>query len=66
MSRRVCRLLALLLAVGILAGCGAKNPEPAMAGEGAFGAQMDSAVPSASQEPQSAAQTTWAAGTVSN
>ena len=62
MSRRACRLLALLLAVGMLAGCGAKNPEPAMAGEGAFGAQMDSAVPSASQEPQSAAQTTWAAG----
>ena len=65
MSRRLCRLLALLLTAGMLSGCGAKTPDPVMAGEGAFGAQVDSAVPSASAEPQPAVASTWAAGTFS-
>ena len=65
MSRRLCRLLALLLTAGMLSGCGAKPPDPVMAGEGTFGAQVDSAVPSASAEPQPAVASTWAAGTFS-
>ena len=65
MSRWGCLLLALLLTASLLTGCGAKNPQPVMAGQGTFGSEADPAVSSDSAEPQPVTHSTWAAGTFS-
>ncbi len=67
MSRRLSLLLALALVLGLLAGCGQNTPEPSMAGEGAFGAEADSAAPVPSQEaqPQPSVRASGTAGTFS-